>query len=232
SHDLRNPLSGIMLGASLLQMSEALEEDDRQQVDTIMVSAKRMNRLIADLLDITRLEGGKRLPIERESVEVRDLLAETQELFTAQAAAQSVTLQTQSMDDVPAVHADRHRVMQVLSNLVGNALKFTPEGGMVTVRGEGQLGEVLFAVVDTGPGIPSENLNDIFNPYWQAKRAERLGAGLGLPIAKGIVEAHGGRIWVESEPGEGTRFYFTLPVHNATPDDFPITSAAESRARR
>jgi signal transduction histidine kinase len=218
SHDLRNPLSGIMLGASLLEMSE-LGEDDRQQVETILVSAKRMNRLIADLLDITRLEGGKRLPIEAERVEPRQLLDETAELFVAVAAAQSVTVQTQPVDGVPPVEADRHRVMQVLSNLVGNALKFTPEGGMVTVRAEERDGEVLFTVADTGPGIPKENLSDIFSPYWQAKRAERLGAGLGLPIAKGVVEAHGGRIWVESEPGDGTRFYFTLPLFREAPDE-------------
>ena len=218
SHDLRNPLSGIMLGASMLQTLEDLSEDDRQQVDTIVVSAKRMNRLIADLLDITRLEGGKRLPIQPEPVQVRELLVETQELFTAQSAAQSVTLQIQAVDGVPPVEADRHRVMQVLSNLVGNSLKFTPEGGMVTVRAEGRGNEVLFTVADTGPGIPQENLSDIFSPYWQAKRAERLGAGLGLPIAKGVVEAHGGRIWVESEQGQGTRFHFTLPLLATTAD--------------
>ena len=108
--------------------------------------------------------------------------------------------------------ADHHRVQQVLSNLIGNAMKFTPAGGMVTFRADAQGDHVLFTVADTGPGIPKEHLKDIFNPYWQAKRAERLGAGLGLPIAKGIVESHGGRIWVESEPGKGTKFYFTLPV--------------------
>ena len=91
-------------------------------------------------------------------------------------------------------------------------MKFTPAGGMVTFRADAQGDHVLFTVADTGPGIPKEHLKDIFNPYWQAKRAERLGAGLGLPIAKGIVESHGGRIWVESEPGKGTKFYFTLPV--------------------
>jgi signal transduction histidine kinase len=113
---------------------------------------------------------------------------------------------------MPPVYADRHRVLQVLSNLIGNAMKFTPAGGMITYRAEQQRTEVLFTVADNGPGIPKENLGDIFNPYWQAKRTARLGAGLGLPIAKGIVESHGGRIWVESEPGKGTKFFFTLPV--------------------
>ena len=112
----------------------------------------------------------------------------------------------------------------MLSNLIGNALKFTPAGGMVTYTAEPRRGEVLLSVADTGPGIPREHLNDIFYPYWQAKRTERFGAGLGLPIAKGIVESHGGRIWVESRDGSGTKFYFTLPVN--------VTSAAESPAHR
>ena len=92
---------------------------------------------------------------------------------------------------------------------------------------------VLFRIADTGPGIPREHLSDIFSPYWQAKRTERLGAGLGLPIAKGIVEAHGGRIWAESEQGAGTQFYFTLPIDRESPaDDEPVTTAAGSAARR
>jgi len=122
-----------------------------------------------------------------------------------------------------------------LSNLIGNAMKFTPPGGVISfgasLRKEG---DVLFTVSDTGPGIDAPNLDDIFTPYWQAKRAERLGAGLGLPIAKGIVESHAGRIWVESQPGQGTRFYFTLPVEreaaNEAVDDTSLS--AGSRARR
>lgn len=230
SHDLRNPLNAVTLAASLLKTSDGIPGGDREQIDTIDVSAKRMSRLIADLLDVTRLEGGKRLPIDPEPVEVSSLLSETYELFKAQAAAGSVTLQLRRADDVPAVHADRHRVLQVLSNLVGNSLKFTPAGGVVAFSAEHRDREVLFTVSDTGPGIPARHLEDIFSPYWQAKRTERLGAGLGLPIAKGIVEAHGGRIWVESEQGAGTRFFFTLPVSKRSSE--VSTAAAESPARR
>lgn len=227
SHDLRNPLNAVMLGASLLRTSPGVSEEDREQVETMEVSARRMARLIADLLDVTRLEGGKRLPIEPESVEVSELVGEAEELFRAQAAAASVRLEGDVADALPPVRADRHRVMQVLSNLVGNSLKFTPPGGSITLKATLRDDDaVLFTVSDTGPGIPNEHLNDIFSPYWQAKRAERLGAGLGLPIAKGIVEAHGGTIWVESEPGRGTTFYFTLPV-----DAEALTSAAESGER-
>ncbi|HEX6640728.1 MAG TPA: ATP-binding protein, partial [Thermoanaerobaculia bacterium] len=200
SHDLRNPLSAVILGASLLQMSPTLSDEDREQIDTIEVSGKRMTRLIADLLDVTRLEGGKRLPIEPESVRPAELLREAEELFRAQAIVASVTMEYDVAKDLPSVRADRHRVMQVLSNLIGNSLKFTPPAGRITVSAKKEDRHVLFGIADTGPGIPGENLSDIFSPYWQAKRTERMGAGLGLPIAKGIVETHGGRIWVESEP--------------------------------
>jgi signal transduction histidine kinase len=212
SHDLRNPLNAVMLAASLLQTSDKVDPDDREQLEIIDISAKRMQRLIADLLDVTRLEGGKQLPIDPATLDVQSLLEETYELFKSQAATGSITLQCRVPKEVPPVYADRHRVLQVLSNLIGNAMKFTPPGGMVTCRAELQDGKVLITVGDTGPGIPRENLGDIFNPYWQAKRTARLGAGLGLPIAKGIVESHGGKIWVESEPGNGTKFFFTLPV--------------------
>ena len=230
SHDLRNPLNAVTLAASLLKMSE-LSVDDREQIDTIDHSAKRMSRLIADLLDVTRLEGGKRLPIEPTRVDVRSMLGEAYELFKAQAVAGSITLQSKKAEGVPDVYADRHRVLQVLSNLIGNAMKFTPEGGVISFAAELRRDEVLFTIADSGPGIEKRHLEDIFSPYWQAKRAERLGAGLGLPIAKGIVEAHGGTIWVESEPGKGTKFTFTLPVAR---DHAPeVTSAsAESGAAR
>jgi len=218
SHDLRSPLNAVMLAASLLQTSERIAPDDREQLEIIDISAKRMQRLIEDLLDVTRLEGGKRLPIERAPVDVKALFEETYEMFKSQAATSEITLQFHA-DDVPAVYADGHRTMQVLSNLIGNAMKFTPRGGMITFQAESRGSSVMITVADNGPGIPKENLGDIFNPYWQAKRTARLGAGLGLPIAKGIVESHGGRIWVQSEPGKGTKFSFTLPVavDTATP---------------
>jgi signal transduction histidine kinase len=227
SHDLRNPLNAVTLGTSLLETSTSLSDEDREQIETIFVSAKRMARLIDDLLDVTRLEVGKRLPIEPSSVDPAELAREAEDLFRAQAAAASVSIDFEVEEVLPPVYADRHRVLQVFSNLIGNSLKFTPPGGRVKVRAQTRAEEILFCVSDTGAGIPKENLGDIFSPYWQAKRTERMGAGLGLAIAKGVVEAHGGRIWVESAPGEGTTFYFTLPV-----DARAITSAAGSAARR
>lgn len=227
SHDLRNPLSAITLGTSLLLESTTLTAEDREQIETMQVSADRMKRLIADLLDVTRLEGGKRLPVEPAPVDVDKLLDEAQELFRAQAAVAGVSVERECDEGVRAVYADHHRIMQVLSNLIGNSLKFTPPGGTIRVSARPHRKGVLFSVVDTGPGIPVEHLGHIFTPYWQAKRAERLGAGLGLPIAKGIVEAHGGSIWAESEPGKGTTFYFTLPAA----ETITLTSPEESSAR-
>jgi signal transduction histidine kinase len=230
SHDLRNPLSAVTLGASLLLTSQTLSADDREQVETMQVSAERMSRLIADLLDVTRLEGGKRLPVEPAPVGVAELLREAEELFRSQAAVAGVSIEQECEPCGGAVFADHHRIMQVLSNLMGNSLKFTPPGGTITVRAEPHHDGVLFTIADTGPGIPREHLSHIFTPYWQAKRAERLGAGLGLPIAKGIVEAHGGRIWADSDPGTGTRFYFTLPAAEQGPH--PVNATEESSAHR
>ena len=225
SHDLRNPLSAITLAASLLQVSQTMTPEDREQLELMDLSAQRMRRLIEDLLDVTRLEGGKRLPIDPAPIAVAALFQEIFDLFRAQATSSEISLRRHIAEPVPDVYADRHRVLQVLSNLIGNALKFTPPGGEISCEAASRDRHVLFTVSDTGPGIPKENLNDIFNPYWQAKRTERLGAGLGLPIAKGVVEAHGGMIWAESEPGSGTRFYFTLPI-------VAVTSLVESAEAR
>jgi signal transduction histidine kinase len=235
SHDLRNPLSAVTLGASLLAQSETITGDEREQLEIIDISANRMADLIADLLDVTRLEGGKRLPIEPARVELEPLFGEAHELFRSQAAANAVTLDYEIETGSPAIYADRHRVMQVLSNLIGNALKFTPAQGSVVFQAKPYAGTlVIFSVADSGPGIPRANLKDIFNPYWQAKRAERMGAGLGLPIAKGIVESHGGKIWVESEPGKGTTFYFTIPRDRNDAEEMraSVTRAEESPAPR
>ena len=212
SHDLRNPLSAVTLGASLLKMSDCLSADDCEQIETIEVSARRMSRLIADLLDVTRLEGGKQLPIDPAPVAVAEVLTEMTNLFRAQAASAHVEFEVSDATEGALVLADRHRLMQVLSNLVGNALKFTPASGHIKLDAASEKDHVRFWISDTGPGIPKENLAHIFTRYWQAQRTERMGAGLGLPIARGIVEAHGGEIRVESEMGKGTMFTFTMPL--------------------
>ena len=115
-------------------------------------------------------------------------------------------------DDLPDVWGDQHRLLQILENLVGNAIKFTPAQGHITVGAASREGEVLFWIADTGSGISADGLPHVFDPFWQARKGTRQGAGLGLPITRGIVEAHGGRIWVESTLGRGSIFFFTIPL--------------------
>jgi signal transduction histidine kinase len=213
AHDLRNPLGTILMASELLDDAVAGNAAARRQVAMLRRAGERMNRLIQDLLDIKRIESG-RLAVEPRPVPARALLAEAADMLRPLAASNAIALELEGPAELPLVVADPHRVQQVLSNLVGNAIKFTPRGGRVTLGGEPAAREVRLAVADTGPGIPAEQLPHIFGQFWQASRSDRRGIGLGLSIAKGIVEAHAGRIWVESRVGEGSTFYFTLPAQN------------------
>jgi signal transduction histidine kinase len=143
---------------------------------------------------------------------VKSLLNEAVESATPLASAAQLTVGCKPPDQPITVASDRERILQVFANLIGNAIKFTPKGGQIQLLACHEQNEVRFTVVDTGPGIPPEHLDHVFDRYWQAKSTAKLGAGLGLSIAKGIVEAHGGRIWVESPPQSGAQFNFTLPV--------------------
>ncbi len=212
AHDVRSPLNAIGLAADLLgrKLAKAGLEGD-EQVKSILRSVSRANRLIEDLLDVTRIEAGV-LGLERQAAAVEQILVDVMTSQQLAASAASIELRLEIDDEPPLIWADRHRVLQVLDNLVGNALKFTPNRGRITIGAVNRAGEVLFSVADTGHGIPEENLPHVFDRFWQAKKAERRGAGLGLPICKGIVEAHGGRIWAESVVGRGTTFFFTLPT--------------------
>jgi signal transduction histidine kinase len=233
AHDLRNPLGAIVMQATLLRRPGAEpERRTRKPFEAIERAAGRANRLIQDLLDVTKLEAG-RLSCEPSGLAARKIAADTVEAHEPLASSASVLLRLDMPEHLVDVWADRDRLQQVFENLIGNALKFTPAQGFIFFRAKPHPDElVLFSVTDSGPGIPKENLKDIFNPYWQAKRAERLGAGLGLPIARGIVESHGGKIWVESEPGKGTTFFFTLPAARGAAEAPKLTRAAEAPTPR
>ena len=214
SHDLRNPLNTISMSAGLM-LEVALPEDQRvKQLSMIKRAGERMNRLIQDLLDVAKIEAG-RLGIEPKPIDIGPLVSEAVDMLRPLAMEKGIRLDVLVATGLPVIAADAGRVLQVLSNLVGNAIKFTPRGGRVTIRVELVAGSVRFCVADTGPGIPPEQLPKIFGRFWQADRSDRRGIGLGLAIAKGIVEAHGGRIDVESRVGEGTTFYFTLAAEGA-----------------
>jgi PAS domain S-box-containing protein len=219
SHDLRNPLSTInMCAGALLDPEPPTTEGVRSMAEIIQRSADWMHRIIRDLLDVTSIEAG-RLALDRHPVVVAAVLDTVRELMIVQAQDAGIELVVREPAALPAIEADHERVVQVLLNLIGNAVKFTPPGGRVVVRADavGDDGphaerHVRFSVSDTGPGISAEHLTHIFDRYWQVRTQGRAGAGLGLAIAKGIVEAHGGTIGVTSTVGEGTTFSFTIPV--------------------
>ena len=212
SHDLRNPLSAIAMCSSALLESPADPSSTRYLLETIQRSADWMKTLIQDLLDVASLDSG-RLSIDRRPMDVRPVLEETRELFGQNAEERGLAIVVEAEGGLPTIAADRGRVLQVLSNLVGNALKFTPSGGRVTLRARAERDHVRLTVSDTGAGIPPDELPHIFDRHWHKQRnARERGTGLGLAIARGLVETHGGRIWAESEPGAGSSFHFTLPI--------------------
>jgi len=214
SHDLRNPIHTIQMAASfLLEIAPVNDRrlHARRQLAVIQRSATRANRLIQDLLDVARIQAGG-LAVDPVPVDVGSLVNEAVEAATPLASAAKLKVSSVVSEPVSSVASDRERVLQVFANLIGNAIKFTPKGGEIRILANLENSEVRFTVADTGPGIPPEHLTHVFDRYWQVKSTAKLGTGLGLSIAKGIVEAHGGRIWAESPPGSGAEFNFTLPV--------------------
>jgi PAS domain S-box-containing protein len=210
SHDLRNPLNIIAMSAAVLD--KPLPDDTRAaQVGIIRRAVAGMNRLIGDLLDVTQITSGK-LRIEARPVRVSSICEDTHAVVVPLLAAKSQQFECVTPSADAWVLADRERISQVLSNLIGNAHKFTPEGGNIALRVEIADGFARFVVDDTGPGVSVHDLPHIFDRFWQARRVRRGGVGLGLPITKGIVDAHGGRIWAKSAAGIGSTFYFTLPL--------------------
>lgn len=211
AHDLRSPLSTITMAATVLLDLED-EQKRRHFVDIIIKATRQADMLVRDLVDATRIEAGT-LRVDLDPEPIRYLVDSVVENFRWQPEAAHVELTsdtTRIQDTVAEVDADR--IVQLLTNLITNALKFTPAGGRVEVDGWREEDTVFVTVADNGIGISADELPHVFERFWQADHHHRAGAGLGLAIAKGIVEAHGGEIGVTSEAGAGTTFYFTLPV--------------------
>ena len=215
SHDLRNPVSAIkMLSRALLQSpADATQASDSVQL--IAEAAGQMDSLINDLLDLNRIDVGQ-LAIQPEPIDAASLVNESLRTLRPLVEGRKVELDVQLNGDLPKVRADPERIQQVISNLVGNAIKFTQPGGKIVIAARRDDEDVVFSVADSGRGIPAEHLSKVFDRYWQSTRTDRQGAGLGLAISKGIVEGHGGRIQIASKPGEGTRVEFTLPITGLT----------------
>ena len=213
AHDLRNPVHTIILSTGVLREIPLDEAQRQQRLSVIQRTAKGMEHLIRDLLDATRIESGT-FDVRRARVHIRALLDETIEQFEAQAREGDIALCCEASAELPPAFGDRDRLAQVLSNLIGNALKFTPRGGQITVNARVTDNEdaIEISVADTGSGISRDNLEHVLDRFWQADRQGRAGAGLGLSIVKGIVEAHGGHIRVKSVVGAGTTFSVTIPV--------------------
>jgi PAS domain S-box-containing protein len=211
AHDLRNPLSAILIEVELLRRAATLDSEARESVEAIKTSGTRINRLIAELLDVTRLEAG-RLVLETRRLSATQAATDACELCRTLASSHHVALRLSMPRELPDVWADRDRLLQVFENLIGNSVKFAPPGSSVTIGAASQETDVLFWVADSGPGISLEHQAHLFDRFWQAHTAGRNGAGLGLAIVKGIVDAHNGRVWVDSAPGQGSTFFFTIPT--------------------
>ena len=214
SHDLRNLLGGIVMSASILSKN-APDGDEgektRAGVDRIQRYAARMNRLIGDLVDVASIDAG-RLAVAPTRDDVAAVVAEAVDTFQASAAAKGVALDADVDAPTLAADFDHGRILQVLANLVTNAIKFTDPGGSIRVRGARVADGVEVCVTDTGAGIPGDVLEAVFERFWQVDKNDRRGLGLGLYISRSIVEAHGGKIRADSAPGAGSAFSFTLPA--------------------
>jgi signal transduction histidine kinase len=228
SHDLRNLLGGIVMSAGVLS-ARATESSEGAltlaQTSRIQRYAARMNRLIGDLLDVASIDTGQ-LAISPARGDSSALLREAADMFQAAALAQRMHLGVEVSESPLFADFDHDRMLQVLGNLISNAIKFSPEGANISLRGERSGQGLRFCVSDTGSGIAPELLAAIFERFWQVDKYDRRGVGLGLYISRCIVEAHAGRIWAESQLGEGTRIYFTLPCSADSTSPPPLTPPA------
>ncbi|HEY1307687.1 MAG TPA: ATP-binding protein [Vicinamibacterales bacterium] len=213
AHDLRTPLATILMLASMLKRRESAQEGRSQSTaEEIVHASTRMDRLIRDLLDVSRIDAGH-LVLERDRVSAAQVISDGVDVAKHLIASASLDLELEVVLNLPDIWADRDRLLQIVENLIGNAAKFTPPGGRITVGATLKDRDVLFWIKDTGVGVAAEHLPFLFDRFWQLRREDRhRGAGLGLFIVKGLVEAHDGLIWVESTPGKGTAVFFTIPL--------------------
>jgi len=217
SHELRTPLNAIIGSTDnvLDRIAGELNEKQARYLARVQTNAEHLNLLIEDLLDLSVIESGK-MDIKAKNVSLASLIAEVTESLKPIAERKPVDLEISRIGANLTAWADRDRIVQVLNNLIGNAVKFTPPQGKVTVAAQRDgNGCVQVSVADTGPGIPPEQVDKIFDEFYQIPQAVRpriKGMGLGLTIAKKLLEMHGGKIWVQSEPGKGSTFFFILPA--------------------
>jgi two-component system sensor histidine kinase BaeS len=214
SHELRTPLTAIK--GSMEGLIDGVIPATHETYQQIHQEADRLSRLVDDLQELSRVEAGA-YPLDIRPVAVSTLVQTVLKRFAAQAQAKQIELRSDLPMDLPAVLADQDRITQVLTNLLGNALQYTPEGGQVTILATRHGDEILFSIIDTGIGIPAEYLPHLFTRFYRVDKSRSRqaggGSGIGLTIARHLVEAHGGHIWAESAgEGQGSAFTFTLPI--------------------
>lgn len=217
NHEMRTPLTSVMGYCDLLRASGGLTDRQLGHVQVLKSNAQRLLDLVNNLLDISRIEAG-RMTVSQEPADLSESIADALSVVQPLAAQKRLDIRLDLPSDLPPAHADKKRLSQVLINLLSNAIKYTPEGGQVTVRSAlDQDGSMLLtSVADTGIGIPLDRLPRIFDRFSREESEQTrgtVGTGLGLTITKGLVEAHGGRIWVQSQEGAGSTFFFTLPAY-------------------
>lgn len=215
SHDLKNPLAAVSLSADILTQEKTLPWNSvRESGFRIQRSVKQMQLLISDLLDFAKMQSST-FSVDLSVEQPKNIITQVVDSFKVLAQQKDITIRLDLPKHLKNIACDGGRIVQVLSNLIGNSLKFSSKGSQVIVSARDEKKALLISVSDTGPGIPPEQLSKVFDRFWQAEKAKKLGSGLGLSIAQGIIQAHNGKIWVESEVGKGTTFFFTLPYATA-----------------
>lgn len=216
-HEMRTPLTSMTGYAVMIRRDDVSEEQRKEFARTIQREAERLNRLTDDFLELARLESGRAF-LKREPTLLEPVVGHAVNLLRPKAQEKRIDLSAESLEDLPAVSVDGQRLGQALVNLVGNAVKYCSEGDRVTVSGRMTEEEVIVCVADTGPGIPQEEQECLFQKFYRIPQVEEQvkGTGLGLAITRHIAEAHGGRVWVESEEGEGAAFYLAIPRREAS----------------
>jgi signal transduction histidine kinase len=215
AHDLRSPLTAVTIGAGIIEdgLAGPVTEEQKQILARMQMQSRNLVDLASDFLDLSKIEAGH-ISLDKKTVNLREIAQAGMSNTTALAQEKGISLRNAVDAALPKIDADARRLDQVFSNLLGNAVKFTPRGGEIEVGASMQDSRVKLWVKDSGVGIPAAEIDDLFQKYRQTKSgksAAQKGTGLGLVICKMIVEAHGGKIWAESEEGKGTTFFFTLP---------------------
>jgi two-component system, NtrC family, sensor histidine kinase KinB len=213
SHELRTPLTSMSMSIDLLNehVAPKLNAKDKDLIHTAHEEVQRMKALVNDLLDLSKMEAGK-INLELDNLRVKSIFDQIMDLFRNQIEVKNIKLTSELREDLPSVKADENKIMWVLTNLLSNALRYVPIGGHIRLFADKIGPHVQVSVSDDGSGIPIEYQSKIFQKFVQINGQESGGTGLGLAICKEIVRAHRGTIWVESSPGHGSTFTFTLPI--------------------